>query len=73
MQKTLRILGSACLQGLWQHGRGGSGNIDVGLVVAWLMDSSFQILVLKKDSLNRFYLVLVFKFSWRQFMVALEC
>ena len=48
MRKTLRALGSAHVQGLWQHGRRASGNIDVGLVVAWLMDSSFQSLVLKR-------------------------
>ena len=40
MRKTLRALGSAHVQGLWQHGRRASGNIDVGLMVAWLMDSS---------------------------------
>ena len=47
MQKTLRTLVSARVQGLWQHECGVSGNIDVGLVVAWLMDSLFQSLALK--------------------------
>ena len=50
MQKTLRTLGSAHVQGLWQHGRGASGNIDAELVAAWLMDSSFQSLLLKRHS-----------------------
>ena len=48
MQKTLRTLGSAHVQGLSQHGRRASSNIDMGLLAAWLMDSSFQSLVLKR-------------------------
>ena len=48
MRKTLNTLGSAHVQGLWQHGRKASGNIDVGLVAAWLMDSLFQSSVLKR-------------------------
>ena len=48
MQKTLSTLGSVHVQGLWQHGRRASGSIDVGLVGAWPMESSFQSLVLKR-------------------------